>query len=159
MVMTGPDGVQMYDLTAGFPKLMQTYKDVGLAQQGILQGSNAFVTDKEKGLLVIDFPNGNLPLLLSTHTPILEARRVTLNGTIAYVAGATSGMHTIDLSNPVKPIETFWYDAKGGFSNKVLVVGNVAYLTSHMTAPEPLVIFDVSDPLHPKKLGTDRERS
>ena len=38
MVMTGPDGVQMYDLTAGFPKLMQTYKDVGLTSKGYCKG-------------------------------------------------------------------------------------------------------------------------
>jgi hypothetical protein len=50
-------------------------------------------------------------------------------------------------------VKTYWFDTEGGYANKVLVEGNVAYLSTHLTTEHPLRIFDISDPFIPQLLG------
>jgi hypothetical protein len=153
LVMDGTDGVRLYDISNSSPQLSILYEDTGFTYQGILQGSHAFVTDKEQGLLTLDFSNKNDPRLVHNYLPILDARRVTMSGNAAYVAAGLSGMRAIDLSSPAKPQEAFWFDTEGGYANKVLVEGNTAYLSTHLATQYPLRIFDISDPLHPQLVG------
>ncbi len=153
LAMDGTDGVRLYDITNKAPDLLGVYADTGFTYQGILKDKNAFVTDKEQGLLVLDFTSSSSPHLTGQYLPILDARRVTMGGEAVYVSGGLSGMRAIDLSNPALPEETFWFDTKSGYANRVLVDGQTAYLTTHLATEYPLRIFDVSDPLNPQLLG------
>jgi hypothetical protein len=40
---------------------MGVYADTGFTFQGLLKGENAYVTDKEQGLLVLDFSSSSNP--------------------------------------------------------------------------------------------------
>ncbi|NMC45256.1 MAG: hypothetical protein GYA52_00340 [Chloroflexi bacterium] len=153
LAMDGTDGVRLYDITNETPGLMGVYADTGFTFQGLLKGENAYVTDKEQGLLVLDFSSSSNPRLTGQYLPILDARRVTMSGKAAYVSGGLSGMRVIDLSNPVLPEETFWFDTQSGYANRVLVDGQTAYLTTHLATQYPLRIFDISDPFNPQLLG------
>jgi titin len=84
---------------------------------------------------------------------MLDARRVTMTGTTAYVAAGLSGMRTIDLSDVNHPNETSWIDTQGGYVNKVIASGKIAYMSCHLDCPYPLQTFDISNPLKPKKIG------
>ncbi len=153
LAMDGTNGVRLYDVANQSPKLLGVYEDTGFTYQGALKGKNAFVTDKEKGLLILDFSSISNPRLLDQYLPILDARRVTMSGSAAYVAAGLSGMRAIDLSDLDNPEETFRFDTEGGYANKVLVEGNLAYLSTHLASEYPLRIFDISDPLNPQLLG------
>ncbi|HOJ00173.1 MAG TPA: hypothetical protein PLL88_01025 [Anaerolineaceae bacterium] len=153
LAMDGTDGVRLYSIGGQTPQLQGVYADTGFTYQGILQGKNAFVTDKEQGLLILDFTSASNPRLLDQYLPILDARRVTMSGKAAYIAGGLSGMRAIDISDPNNPEETFWFDTEGGYANKVLVEGDVAYLSTHLATEYPLRTFDISDPLHPQLRG------
>ncbi|MGV8026592.1 MAG: hypothetical protein AB2L18_08550 [Anaerolineaceae bacterium] len=153
LAMDGTNGVRLYDIANQTPKLLGVYEDTGFTYQGVLKGKNAFVTDKEKGLLMLDFTSSSNPRLLDRYLPILDARRVSMSGSTAYVAAGLSGMRTIDLNDPTNPEETSWFDTEGGYANKVLIEGNTAYLSTHLASEYPLRIFDISDPLNPQLLG------
>ena len=153
LVMDGADGAMLYDITGTTLKQKSSFTMGGFVLAGTLSGKNAFVMDKEKGLLSIDFSSAANPKLSSRWMPILDGRRVTISGTTGYISGGLSGMHVIDLSNPNNPVETFWYDTEGGYANKVIVADKTAYLSSHLATDTPLLIFDVSDPLKPVKVG------
>ncbi|NMB61598.1 MAG: hypothetical protein GYA18_04575 [Chloroflexi bacterium] len=153
LVMDGTDGIRLYDISGQAPNLQGVYPDTGFTYQGVLNGENAYVTDKEKGLLVFDLSNTHNLTLLDRYLPILDARRVTMNGRTAYVAAGLSGMRTIDLSDPNSPAETAWFDTEGGYANKVLVEDDIAYLSTHLATDYPLRIFDISNPLEPQLLG------
>jgi hypothetical protein len=153
LAMDGTDGVRLYDIANQSPRLLGVFEDTGFTLQGALNGKNAFVTDKEKGLLMLDFSSAGNPRLLDRYFPILDARRVTMSGSSAYVAAGLSGMRAIDLSDPDHPEETYWFDTENGYANKVLTSGNVAYLSTHLATDYALRIFDISDPLNPRKIG------
>ena len=92
LAMDGTNGVRLYDIANQSPTLLGIYEDTGFTYQGVLKGKNAFVTDKEKGLLMLDFSSASNPRLLDRYLPILDARRVTMTGSTAYVAAGLSGM-------------------------------------------------------------------
>ena len=153
LVMDGADGVRLYDISSQTPTLLGIYPDTGYTYQGVLQGENAYVTDKQNGLMIIDLSNPSSPSLAGRYLPILDARRVTMSGSTAYVAAGLSGMRAIDLSDSANPSETYWFDTEAGYANKVIASGNTAYLTTHLATDYSLRIFDISDPLHPEKIG------
>jgi len=152
LVMDGANGVRLYDVSGNVPRIKGVYSDVGFVLQGIAQGEKAYVTDKQHGLMVIDFSSSAKPQLTAKYMPVLDARRVTMTGSTAYVAAGLSGMRVIDLSDPIHPNETYWFDTENAYANKVITSGNTAYLTNHLDSNYPLRIFDISDPLHPKKI-------
>ncbi len=153
LAMDGTDGVRFYTLAGQFPQLLGIYTATGFTFQGVLDGKTAYVTDKENGLLLLDFNDTGNPTLVTRYLPILDARRATMSEDTAYVAAGLSGMRAIDVSNPNQPQETFWFDTETGYANKVLVEGNLAYLSTHLATAYPLRIFDISDSRHPELIG------
>jgi len=154
LVLDGADGAMLYDLSSSQPELLSTFTLFGFVGSGAMEGNSAFLLDEEFGLVSVDYSDKSAPELLSRWMPLTEARRLTVSGTTAFVAGGLSGMHVIDLSDVSNPQETFWYNTDGGYVNTVLVSGNKAYASIHLDTRTPLVIFDISNPLEPKELGS-----
>ena len=152
LVMDGANGVRLYDISSQTPGFSGIYTETGFTYQGILNEEKAFLTDKEKGLLIIDFSNPDEPFLSARYLPILDARRVTMQDSMAYIAAGLSGMRAIDLSDPSNPEETYWFDTESAYANKVIASGKTAYLSNHLDTNYPLRIFDISDPQHPEKI-------
>lgn len=152
-VMDGADGAMLYDLSGSSPALCSTYTRGGFIAAGAANGTTAFLLDEEYGLMAVDYTDPSAPQPLSRWMPLTEARRAALSGTTAYVAGGLSGMHVIDLGDGSSARETFCYSSDGGYVNNILIDGNTAYMTTHIDTSEPLVVFDVSDPLTPVKVG------
>ena len=154
LVLDGADGAMLFDVAASQPQLLSTFTLFGFVGAGAAEGNTAFLLDEEFGLVAVDYSDKSAPKLLSRWMPLMEARRLTVNGTTAYVAGGLSGMHVIDLSDISNPQETFWYNTDGGYVNNVLISDNKAYASIHLDTRKPLVIFDVSNPIQPKELGS-----
>lgn len=152
LVMNGANGVRLYDISGNVPRIKGVYREVGFVLQGVSGGEKAYVTDKQHGLMILDFSSAAKPQLTAKYMPILDARRVTMTGSTAYVAAGLSGMRVIDLSDPIHPNETYWFDTENAYANKVITSGDTAYLTNHLDSNYPLRIFDISDPLQPKKI-------
>ncbi|NLI55343.1 MAG: hypothetical protein GX417_13670 [Clostridiales bacterium] len=154
LVLDGADGAMLYGIAGVRPALMSTFTLFGFVGAGAINGKTAFLLDEEFGLVAVDYSNKSSPALLSRWMPLTEARRVSVDGTTAYVAGGLSGMHVIDLSDRSNPRDAFWHNSDGGYVNNILVEGDKAYLSTHIDTREPLAIFDVSNPLSPKELGS-----
>ncbi len=153
LVLDGADGAMLYDISADEPALVSTFTLYGFVGSGTVNGSTAFLLDEEFGLVTVDYSDKSAPALISRWMPLTGARRLTVSGTTAYVAGGLSGMHVIDLSDYGNPQEAFWYNSDGGYVNNILVSDDKAYMSTHIDTREPLVIFDLENPLAPKKLG------
>lgn len=156
LVLDGADGAMLYDISANESTLLSTFTLFGFVGFGAASNNTAFLLDEEFGLVAVDYSDKSAPKLLSRWMPLTEARRMTVSGTTAYVAGGLSGMHVIDLNDICNPQESFWYNTDGGYVNNILVSGDKAYLSMHLDTPKPLVIFDVTNPLQPKELGSVR---
>lgn len=154
LVLDGADGAMLYGVSGRQPALLSTFTLFGFIGAGTIRGDTAFLLDEEFGLMAVDYANKASPVLLSRWMPLTEGRRVTLDGTTAYVAGGLSGMHVIDLSDTDNPKDAYWYNSDGGYVNNILVSGDKAYMSTHIDTDEPLAVFDITDPLSPKKLGS-----
>lgn len=144
-VSEGANGLRVYEPGGG--QAISMYDQyVGFILDFAVLGDTAYLIDKEKGLLVVDFANQAEPALAGRWMPLTDGRRVTLDGQYCYVAGGLSGMHVYDLANPASPVELFWYDTESGYANQVLVDNGRAFLGAHLDTPESLIAFDVTDP-------------
>lgn len=153
LVMDGADGAKLYDLCAQQPLLRSTVTRGGFILAGAMENGKAFFLDKEYGMMAVDYADPSHPKLVSRWMPALDGRRVTFSGSACYVSGGLSGMHVFDLSDWNRPAETYWFDTSGGYANKVILDAGIAYLSSHLDAAEPLVVFDLANPLSPQKIG------
>lgn len=99
-------------------------------------------------LLVLD--QGRLKQIGSSAPFPHEIQDVKISGTYAYVAAGDSGLRIVDISNPVKPLETGFYDSPG-YARGVAVLNHVAYLAD---GPFGMKIVDISDKRSPRETGT-----
>lgn len=153
LVLDGADGAMIYGVEPGALVHRSTYTLGGFVLAGAVNGTTAYVLDREKGLLLLDCNERRAPVLTGRWMPLLEGRRLTMQDEACYVAGGLSGMHVFDMKNTASPAETYWYDTGGGYANQVLLDHGTVYLTTHLATQEPLALFDGADPLLPKKLG------
>ena len=153
LVMDGEDSAVLYDLSSGTATLVSGLSTDGFTVAGTFDGSTAFLLNKELGLLIVDYAKPEEPKLTGSWLPLMEGRRVTMSGTTAYVAAGFNGVRVIDLSSADNPVETDWFDTNGGYANKLIADGNLLYLSSHERTQNPFEVFDISDPLHLKRLG------
>jgi len=153
LVLDGADGVMVYGAAPTIPVRLSAYTLGGFVLDGAVSGTTAFVLDREKGLLTLDLSKKTNPDLICRWMPLLEGRRLTMQDGVCYVAGGLSGMHVFDVANIASPNETYWYDTGGGYANKVILADSKAYLSTHLASNEPLVIFDSSNLIQPRKLG------
>jgi len=149
-VIQGANGVSLYD-TANLQKgPVRDYQAVSFVISGDCDGTTAFLFDKQRGVLAVDFSGDKDPMLLGSWMPLLDGRRVRWVDQAAYVAGGLSGMHVYDLAIPDSPLETFWWDTTGGYARSFAFGDdNMLYLGNHMAGQRPLLGFDISDPLNP----------
>lgn len=151
--MEGADGAVCYAIQGDTLVAGAAYRDCGFVLAGDAGGDTAFLLDREMGLIALTPDGVSGYRALSVYTPLLDARRVALQGSAAYVSGGKSGLHTLDVSNPAKVTETDWFKAQNGYANRFVIANGKGYLSLHLHAENPLVIFDLADPLHPARLG------
>jgi len=150
-VVQGTSGVALYDTSDLQKEPRSVYSAVEFIADGAFDGSYAFLFDRERGVLAIDFSGGGEPELLGSWMPLLDGRRAVCVDNAVYVAGGLSGLHVYDIANPSNPLETYWWDTTGGYARSFAFGDdNMLYLGNHMGGQCPLVGFDISDPLEPK---------
>ncbi len=153
LVMDGADGALLYGIAGEQPVQMSAITLSGYMAAGTLNGQSAFVLDREKGLIALDYTKKSAPRIVSRWMPLLDGRRVSMNGTACYVAGGLSGLHVYDMSNPENPAETYWYDTGGGYANSVILGDGKLFVGSHLQTDEPIIAFSAESAFQPKKLG------
>jgi len=100
----------------------------------------------------------------------LEAQRIVVSGNYVFVAeskervwaasGDDSRLEVFNVSNPAAPQSVGRYDSDKGFAFGVATSGNLAYVADSRSfngmypTVEGLVVLDVSDPLHPRRIGS-----
>lgn len=150
-VVQGANGVSLYDVASLQSGPKRVFQAVSFVVSGEYDGAYAYLFDKQRGVLAVDFSGGKDPALLGSWLPLQDGRRVRLVDQAAYVAGGLSGMHVYDVSNPGNPLETFWWDTAGGYARSFAFGDDsMLYLGNHMAGQRPLLGFDISDPLNPK---------
>ncbi len=153
LVMDGANGVDLYGIAGTRPVLMSMFSLGGFVMAGATNGRTAFVLDKEKGLIAIDYTLKSKPEPVWRWMPILDGRRITMKGDFCYVAAGLSGMHVLNMENPSAPVATDWYDTEKGYANGVYADGGILYLSMQYDTNEPIVAFDTSDPYAVEKAG------
>ncbi len=115
-----------------------------------VSGDYVYVTDKLKGLYVIDRSNpGDLHVVGSCYIPDY-AYRVAVTGKYAYVPSQNK-VHVLDVSNPENPHIVGVYETSlliPDYYVEIQVVGSYAYLNANTI----LIILDVSDPTNPREV-------
>jgi len=109
----------------------------------------AYVAYGSEGLRVLDMKDPSRPLELSPMGSGLFYD-VLLDGNFAWVADAGRGLYRFDVTDPSAPREV-WRDESLGGLWSVSRSGNLLFLG---VGDEGISILDVSDPLHPVKLGS-----
>jgi hypothetical protein len=153
LVLDGADGALLYGIAGVQPVRMSAITLSGYMAAGTLNGTSAFVIDREKGLIAIDYSQKSQPRFISRWMPLMDGRRVAMSGTACYVAGGLSGLHVYDMTSASNPTETYWYDTGGGYANSVILGDGNLYVGSHLQSSEPIIAFSTEEALQPEKLG------
>ncbi len=153
LVLDGADGALLYGVAGVQPVRMSAVSLSGYVAAGTLDGASAFVLDREKGLIAIDYTQKSQPRFVSRWMPLMDGRRVAMSGTACYVAGGLSGLHVYDMANLSNPTETYWYDTGGGYANSVILGDGKLFVGSHLQTDEPIIAFSAENAFQPKKLG------
>lgn len=109
---------------------------------------------QEAGLQVIDIAEPSSPVLVGGYVSERVAGKdqnavgITVVNGIAYLAENQGGMKIIDVRNPAMPV--FLGHGPTLFAKCIAVSGTRAYVADYL---EGLVVFDISDPRDPKRLG------
>ena len=165
-------GLQIIDVSNPTnPVRLGRYATRGKAAGVSVVGKFAYIGETEAGVEVVDVSNPSEPRRISEY--LISGKFVDLKvvGDFAYVALGYNaaipgghpafsfygvGMEVIDISNPAVPKQASLYSGPG-FSTSVEVVGSHAYLTKvgglDGDIEGAVVVFDVSDPYHPIRVG------
>jgi hypothetical protein len=121
----------------------------GKANDVVLVGDLAYVSDNFSGLRVIDVSNPAAPVALGgTLSTPGQTVAVAGGGGLAYV-GTSRGLVVMDVTNPAAPVQLSVVDSPGeDYWRAVEVVGELAYVA----APN-IRIFDVTNPAAPVEIG------
>jgi hypothetical protein len=131
------------------------------AHSVFVYGDTAYIANGEDGLVILDVSDPSNPQLIST-LPLEKAINVVVADNVAYVIeegqvrdGRAYGdtLVLIDVAIPGTPRKLGDFAPEGGFAhrslNKLVVVGEMAYLTSS----DRLILVDVSSPSDPSAVG------
>jgi hypothetical protein len=117
----------------------------------------AYVAGGEAGLIIIDVRAPETPRLVQRFQTQGQAIAVGIAGHFAYVIASEQqqgnwGLEVINLANPTMPAMTGSLELKTPHALAIAVKGNYAFVAAH-----GLHIVDVSNPFHPRFVGSYRE--
>ncbi len=117
-------------------------------------GNTAFLADGLNGIVIYDISTPSNPVVLGGLDTPGEAVGIDIAGNYAYIADKSGHLRVVDISDPTNPTEvastTEPVEAIG-----VAVQSNYVYVAG----PTSLVIFDISNPAAPTKVGTYSDNS
>lgn len=127
-------------------KNSSTYQDS--AQQCVVSGNYAYVTEGSGGLAIVDISTPASPSQVGYYVTPDFARGIDLSGDFAYVTDIYNGIYVIGVSTPTAPSQYNFSDLAMG--DQLLITGGKAYVPTY----EGLKIIDISNPASPALKGT-----
>jgi len=126
-----------------------------------VSGNNAYVSDYESGLTIINVSTPSNPTLVKQYDISRGSRDIYVKGNYAYMSFFENGLKIIDISTPTSPGMVGSVDLPKG-SNAVFISGNYAYVASadYGTASPPVItsgklyIINVANPASPSLVGS-----
>lgn len=115
------------------------------AQQVVVAGNYAYVTNSKLGLRIFDISNPATPVEVGFIDTPGRAFGIAVEGNHAYIADDQEGLRIINIANPANPVEVGHYDTPA-FAIEVIVAGDYAYVGDHQSG---LRIIDISNPVAP----------
>lgn len=110
-----------------------------------VSGNYLYAPSSQEGLLIIDVTDPTTPIDV-THLPG-EFSSIALQGTAVYLAAGEAGMRIFDISNPARPVAMGVYQTDSMPVRKVIVEGNLAYVSdSYGTQGTRYVFFQYGPP-------------
>ncbi|MBK7200788.1 hypothetical protein [Candidatus Amarolinea dominans] len=97
-----------------------------MALERRVDGTYAYVTDRDGGLHVIAISQPTQPVQLTAHDIPSSAWRVTLVGHHAYVAAGDAGLRIVDTTDPAHPVAAGVYPLP--YARAVAAVGDYVYV-------------------------------
>lgn len=116
----------------------------------------AFIAGGYRGLSILDMRNAVELKEVAVCGATGRTTNVAVDDARAYVGNADRVIRIFDVSNPEQPAE-LGSVKRVGLIRSVAVAGKYLYVTVDsisLKAPHSLLIFDVSDPVHPRKMSS-----
>jgi len=144
-------GLQVVDVQSpAAPQIVGSIDTPGFAVGVEVVGDFAYVADYHSGLQVIDISNPYAPELVSSIIGWGPVLGLCVSGDFAYIVGdGEMGLGVVSILNPQSPA-LVGASAEIGQFDEVAVYGNRAYVVDRLNG---LLVFDISDPLNPQKVG------
>ena len=121
----------------------------GDAANVVMDGTIAYVVDRNWGLEAMDLSKPASPLQAGFYGPLGYADGVTAAGNYAYVAAGPYGLRIVDISDPARPRQVGAYGTQD-YAKSVAVTGK--YICVGTLGG--IDVVDVSDPSHPTKAAS-----
>lgn len=110
----------------------------------------AYIEDYFLGLILIDVSEPSQPQFISNDASFRPNRLyVTDNLLFLFSSGSPNSLAILDISEPAAPVFQAEYSHVVNSAEKVIVSGNLLFTIEY----GGFVILDISDPLHPSRLG------
>ncbi len=151
MCVVSDGGLEVFDVTNPATPVLLGSETSMLAASGVsVEGSIAYVSDRDSGLHVVDLTDPSAPAHLGSVAMPSEAYHVDGSGDYAFVADRLGGLVVVDASDGTSPVvignvptpDECW---------GVLVADDIAYVSAAVAGVQ---IVDVSTPSAPALLTT-----
>ena len=153
---TDPADVNILVVAPIYPA-MAGVLDTGSKTNGVaVLGEHSYVTDRYKGLKVVDISSKSQPVVVGGLYTKGEAYGVSVLGDYAYVAAFDGGLNIIDISKAKKPLLIGRIETQG-YAYAVTVVDNYAYVAVKKSGAgtiNGLEIINITNPSHPFSVGS-----
>lgn len=141
-------GINVVDISIpASPSLVSTY--AGYADYVTGNGQVVAFTGSSLPCTILTITDPANPLLACTYPLPVSTRDIAVSGNYAY--SASNGFRVFDISDKTHPIQV-GYDSNDGAL--IGLAGDEAvYIRESMTANNPVMIMDISNPASPSKIG------
>ncbi|MBN2441081.1 MAG: hypothetical protein JXJ04_07035 [Spirochaetales bacterium] len=133
-----------------FGSYIGSYNTKDFAYSVDVQGSYAYVADRNNGLVIINVSDPASPYQTGHYSTPGYAYDVKVRGTCAYIAADGAGLCIVDISTPAAPSLLSVFPVTG-YASAVAIDDKYAYVT---VKDFGLSIIDISDPASPQEAGS-----
>ena len=136
--------------TPSSPHLLETFDFLGVVHGFVRKGEILFCASGSGGLISFDVTSPLEPVVLQTFIPPGYGMHVALvKEDLLLLSYEVAGWYILDVSDPADMVPLS--HVEGGWVSSARVDGDVAYI---LDGHEGVVLYDVSDPAKPVRLGT-----
>lgn len=141
-------GIEVVDVSdPANPSVVTTY--TGYAEHIALGGNMLAYTGSSYPCTILDLTDPAAPVLGSTYSIPIFTSDVYVDGNYAYTGN--NGFRVFDVSDKSHPVQVGYNPTDGAI---VRTAGDVAvYIRESMSANNPVMVMDISDPTNPSLLG------